>query len=313
MNFRLTSRACCFCVALFLFATLAGCGRVGRGLARNAARGAAQRGVRNVINHSSDSDVEDATGDTQNWWSSWFAGGQDTEQPYAEWYQGECQRVLAELNQEIQNEPEDADLYLQRAAIKAELEQYAQSLADVDKAVELGAEPVEALSMKHAVLACQGKNREALKTISDAIELYPESSDLYCERGYFHEVTNDYAAALTDYRKATDLDPNNGLAWNNLASVLSLAPDAEYRDGQQAVEAASRAVRCSKDDNDLYCCALDTLSSALAEQGNYKEAITIASRAIKTAPLAILDEIQSHIQLYQQKTPARYPQERSFQ
>ena len=309
MSYRLTSRARCLCLVLFLFATLAGCGRVGRGIAR----GVAAKGARNVINHSSDSNSEDSTGSIQTWWDSCFAGGQDAEQPFADLYQTECQRVLVELNQEIQNEPENADLYLQRADIRIDLAQYEQSLADVDKAVELGTEPVEAVSMRHTIFACQGKTRKAFEILNAGIELYPESSDLYCERGYLHEVTNDYAAALADYRKATDLDPNNGLGWNNLASVLSLAPDAEHRDGQLAVEAASKAVRCCKDDNDMYCFALDTLGSALAEQGNFEQAIAIANRAIRTAPLTILDEIQSHVQLYEQKTPARYPRERSFQ
>ena len=311
MSYRLTSRARCLCLVLFFFATLAGCGRVGRGIAR----GVAAKGARNVINHSSDSNSEDSTGSIQTWWDSCFAGGQDAEHSVCRIVSDRvsASTVLVELNQEIQNEPENADLYLQRADIRIELEQFEQSLADVDKAVELGAEPAEAVSMKHTVFACQGKTRKAFETLNAGIELYPESSDLYCERGYLHEVTNDYEAALADYRKATDLDPNNGLAWNNLASVLSLAPDAEYRDGQLAVEAASEAVRCCKDDNDMYCFALDTLGSALAEQGNFEQAIAVANRAIRTAPLTILDEIQSHVQLYQQKTPARYPRERSFQ
>ena len=85
------------------------------------------------------------------------------------------------------------------------------------------------------------------------------------------------AAAIAEFQKVLELDPNHVTAQNNLAWMLATCPDASLRNGPKAVELAQRAVQLSAGMSPQI---LDTLAAAYAEAGQFPEAIKTARQAL---------------------------------
>ena len=83
-------------------------------------------------------------------------------------------------------------------------------------------------------------------------------------------------------------------------------PDAEVRDGAQAVRLAERA--CELEDYKAPA-SLDTLAAAYAEVGQFEQAVKTAQRAGKLAHKAgmkrLAEDIQARMELYKAKRAYR--------
>jgi serine/threonine-protein kinase len=89
----------------------------------------------------------------------------------------------------------------------------------------------------------------------------------------------DQDGALKDLNDAAWYDP--AMARNELAWLRSTSPQDNLRDGNQAVIDAKRACELSSWSNDEY---LVTLSAALAETGQFKDAIKWLEKARELNP-----------------------------
>ena len=115
--------------------------------------------------------------------------------------------------------------------------------------------------------------------------------------------------AVEQYRAALELQPGFPPAANDLAWVLATHPEDAQRDGEQAVTLARAACRAADEKNPNY---LNTLAVALAESGEFDEAIEVSRRALaaisadetaKGRELAAL--IRKRIELFEQHQPYR--------
>jgi len=70
--------------------------------------------------------------------------------------------------------------------------------------------------------------------------------------------------AIADFNRAIELDPNYAVTRNYLAWIYATNPKANYRNGQKAIENATRACELTLWKNAYY---LDTLAAAFAEAG----------------------------------------------
>jgi Flp pilus assembly protein TadD len=91
-----------------------------------------------------------------------------------------------------------------------------------------------------------------------------------------HEVKN----AIFHYREALRLTPEFPDAMNELARILACAPEAELRDGPEAVRLAEKACAMT---NNQQAGMLTTLAAAYAESGRFEEAIVAAQKARELA------------------------------
>ena len=82
--------------------------------------------------------------------------------------------------------------------------------------------------------------------------------------------------ALTEYRLALELKPDDVRTLNDLAWLLATCPQDHLRSGPEAVELARRAQQASggKDPD-----VLDTLAAAYAEAGQFPNALATAGKA----------------------------------
>ena len=109
--------------------------------------------------------------------------------------------------------------------------------------------------------------------------------------------------AIADYEQAIKLDPNDGLACNNLAWLQATCPDARFRDGHKAVENANRAYQLSGGKS---AAAIDTLAVAYAESGDFEKAKQWQAKVIEMATNEKeKEDYRSRLRLYEQGKPYR--------
>jgi tetratricopeptide (TPR) repeat protein len=165
------------------------------------------------------------------------------------------------------------------------------------------ARSTEAHNNLGVVLARQGKFAEAAAHYGEALRINPSYAGSYNNLGLVCSRQGKFAEATAHYTTALRFDPNDDKAYNNLAMILAACPEAAYRDGQKAVELATRACALAEWQKPEY---LDTLAAATAEAGDFDAAVAWQARAI-----ALLtdqrqqDDYRSRLALYQAKQPYR--------
>jgi tetratricopeptide (TPR) repeat protein len=82
--------------------------------------------------------------------------------------------------------------------------------------------------------------------------------------------------AIQHYRQALAVDSNNPAALNNLAGILATASRPELRNGEEAVQLATKAVELTDCRMPLI---IDTLAAAYAETGQFSKAVEMAQIA----------------------------------
>ena len=120
----------------------------------------------------------------------------------------------------------------------------------------------------------------AIVAYTKAIELNPEFSHAFFNRGTHYEEKDDFARAIADYRRFTELCPEESTGFEYLARAILYASDPSLRDIRLALESANRA--CEFAGTSDYGC-YSTLAHAEAELGLYQDAILHQTKAIEIA------------------------------
>ena len=107
----------------------------------------------------------------------------------------------------------------------------------------------------------------------------PEQAIGYYLRSYcWDKCTRLRPTSVTTWKTAVRLAPGWADPCNSLAWLLATCPDPSIRNGPRAVEIGRRALELSPEAGKAGC--LDTLAAALAENGEFAEAIELQLEAI---------------------------------
>jgi len=153
----------------------------------------------------------------------------------------------------------------------------------------------------------QDRYRDAIEMMTHAIALQKDTRGLArrrSERGnaYFH--LGDFKRAQSDFVAALRLNRGDPDVLNNVAWFRATCPDANFRNGKEAVELATRACTLDKwKDADQ----IDTLAAAYAETGNFAEAERYQQKAMAllSENEALRPKFRARLEQYRAKEPVR--------
>lgn len=191
--------------------------------------------------------------------------------------------------------------YLGRGVSKSGAGQYAKAIPDYDMAIQL-MPSYEQAYWSRAIAHVENEDySKAIVDFDKIIELSPTNATAIANRGCLFGKLGRFDKGISECKKALDLDSNSAEANNNLAWLLSIAPDSKFRDGQKAVEYAKKACDLTGWKHPFH---LGTLAAAYAETGNFDEAIKWQKKGIEIGlSEKDLKEAQKYLELYKQNKP----------
>lgn len=129
-------------------------------------------------------------------------------------------------------------------------------------------------------LARLGQATEAIAEYEAGLKLNPADAEGHAELAELLAAQGRAQEAIAHYRRAVELRPDMVRALNNLAWLLATHPQAELRDGAQAVQLAERACALTGRKEAFL---LGTLAAAYAEVGRFDDAVKTAEQARQLA------------------------------
>jgi len=147
------------------------------------------------------------------------------------------EEAMRELDQAIALKPDDAQAYLDRGNVQADVRRYAEAIRDYDQAIALDPDYTAAWYNRGNCYFSAGRVEEALRDLDRAIALKPDFAQAYVNRGIIHAAARRYAEAMRDYDRAIALKPAYAAAWFRRGSVYAKTgrPEEAPRDLDRAI------------------------------------------------------------------------------
>ncbi len=249
----------------------------------------------------------------------------------------EHELALNDFNTCIMQSPSFSAGLRSRALVYEQLNQLDDALADYQAAHEQGPDAIVTLGLGR-VWAQKDNHDKAIEFFNRTVEINPKGQPAYCGRGMAYLEKNELAKAQQDFDKAISMVPSSAYGWqqrssfhskignyhranfdsaealridpdeastlNTRAWFLATCPEEEYRQAKRAVRLARQACELSEWKNPNY---IDTLSAALANNGEFAEAITMAEKALEK-PKRLKnngEETKKKLALFKQGLPYR--------
>ena len=121
----------------------------------------------------------------------------------------------------------------------------------------------------------QGDPEKARDHYDKAIELNPQFSEAYYNRGNARRASDDHQGAITDYGKAIELNPQDAEAYNNRGNAK-----ADSGNHQEAITDYDKAIELNPQDAKAY----NNRGNIKVASGDYQGAITDYDKAIELNP-----------------------------
>ncbi len=128
-------------------------------------------------------------------------------QPSEDGRRAELQKVIAECDQAIRLDPNDAEAYCKRGIAYGKQGNLRNSLNDLTKAVQLDPTLGEAFNARGVAWGVSGEFAKAIADFNEAIRLEPELAHAYKNRALAHKKNGHLAKAKADLERAKELDP----------------------------------------------------------------------------------------------------------
>lgn len=121
---------------------------------------------------------------------------------------------------------------------------------------------------------------EAVSSFKEALRISPNWAEVHLQLGMVLTAQRKLGEAIAHYREAVRTVLTDVVALNNLAWLLATAPDAQLRNGKEAVQLAERACALTGYSQTIF---VGTLAAAYAEAGQFDNAVQTALRACDLA------------------------------
>lgn len=213
---------------------------------------------------------------------------------------GDTKRGLSDCNQALKLEPRNAFALALRADIYRLDEKWDAALRDADRAINLEPGMGRAYQVKGRVYFETKRYADAVAAYTKVMQLSPNWPNGVMARGDAYAAAGNYRAALADFRAGMRRYPNSPRVHDGLAWFLATCPEAKWRDGPQAVREATQACEFTNWKDGDY---IDTLAVALAEAGDFEQAIRREEQAIQRGPKDNQKTFAKRLALFRQRKP----------
>ena len=219
---------------------------------------------------------------------------------------GEYDLALRDINELLSLAPSDPAGWISRGVVYSTLKKYDKAIDDYSLAIRYSDAGTQTLAAGYHNRgeARIGKKEygKAIADLTTAIAIAPKLSASYNYRGLAHFLNRDYDKANQDFDKSHKLDPSNGWLYKNRAWMLATCKDAKVRSGAQAVAHAKKALALEPHPTFEFH---ETLAAALAESGDFREAIRRQMLAMEDPLLEDDEAARNRLDLYRQKRAYR--------
>lgn len=169
-------------------------------------------------------------------------------------------------------------------------------------------EPLSAEGQNHHGLVAQrnGQYADAVRHLEEAVRLAPDNALYRCDLALALEDHKEWTAAQSEFRTALNTDPDCLAKCGALAWMLATHPNANRRDGVEAVRRARQVCSITRYRHPPFLAAL---AAAYAEAGQFDKAIATGEDAHRLALQAeetnFANQVGAALKLYRRGQPFR--------
>lgn len=188
----------------------------------------------------------------------------------------------ARVQAALKEDPEHPSAHGLLATIRMAQERYSEAereyLAQIEVAPDAAAQPYARLA---AARMAQKDLDGAIEAYRMGLEQHPESPNLLIPLAGVYERKGDYDQAITLYEQVLETSPDNAVATNNLAALLS-----DHRTDPASLDRALELAE--KFRNSEQTAFLDTLGWIHYRRGEYEQAVDVLSGVVKQVPDVVI-------------------------
>lgn len=210
---------------------------------------------------------------------------------------GQIEAALADYNKALQLDPRNVNAYIGRGNAHIEEGQLMEAIADYGRAIEFDPQNSYAYGARGNAYEKIGQFERALADCTRAIKLNPREAAAYIVRGNIYDDRGQPGRAIADYKRALELNHRDFDAYNALAWIKATTIEPRYRNGQEAVRLARRALELKLKPADR-AEVLDTLAAAYVANGEFDRALEHYEEAMEAGG-------RMRVVLYQQELKAK--------
>lgn len=220
--------------------------------------------------------------------------------------------AVALLRDLARRKPDDVEALRALARSLGAANQPQEAMESWKKVLEREPSNTEGLFELAKLQLSKNLHADAIETLNRVIEIDPNNVTAVSTLGNEHMLLKQNGEAVKQFRRALELRPlekggkdiNPAIWANNVAWILSTSPDANLRDGKEALRWAKAACEATNYQPQF----VDTLAAAYAENGEFDEAVKFAQQFLDQSTHVDASEVQrakDRLKLYQSRQPYR--------
>jgi tetratricopeptide (TPR) repeat protein len=189
----------------------------------------------------------------------------------------EARKALTKAGQLL---PDDVRIRGQLGKLLLRIGEFAEAAAELTAAVRINPNDQELSQHLGVTLYQLNEPERAISVLQQVVHKNPQNATAWYFLANAELKSRRFTRAIEAFRNAIAAAPNLLDAHNNLAWILSVHPEKEFRSGEEALEIAKRLCEATRFQEARF---LDTLAVAYAETGQFDAAVETAKKAIEVA------------------------------